>query len=145
MRYRTRSQEVEAIQYTGANSVEVRNFCSAASAHWRGDGYEWIEFVDRYGVRRSPHPGQYIVKHDDGFSVNAAEGFEKFWEPVPDLIRTVEDYEGLPNHSILEVVDTRDVLVAWGDGTFMCSGYRVGTKELVERKVVCSVVRLGGE
>ena len=144
MRFRTRSQEVEAIQYTGDNAAEVMRFCDTASAHSDGKGFEWIQVLTSDNERVSVYAGEYIRKAEGGWVVQLREFFEARFVPVPDLIRTIADYEGLPDGTIIETVVTKDVLVAWGDGTFMCNGYRAGIEELVERKVACSVVRLGG-
>ena len=144
MRFRTRTQEVEAIQYTGTNAAEVMRFCDTASAHSDGKGFEWIQVLTSDNERVSVYAGEYIRKAEGGWVVQLREFFEARFVPVPDLIRTIADYEGLPDGTIIETVVTKDVLVAWGDGTFMCNGYRAGIEELVERKVACSVVRLGG-
>ena len=144
MRFRTRPQEVEAIQYTGTNAAEVMAKCPVASAHSDGQGREWIQVLDCDNERVMARPGDYILTLDGGWAVTDGGWFESRHEPVPDLIRTIADYEGLPDGTIIETVVTKDVLVAWGDGTFMCNGYRAGIEELVERKVACSVVRLGG-
>lgn len=120
-------------------------FCDTASAHSDGKGFEWIQVLTSDNERVSVYAGEYIRKAEGGWVVQLREFFEARFVPVPDLIRTVNDYEGLPDGTIIETVVTKDVLVAWGDGTFMCNGYRAGIEELVERKVACSVVRLGGD
>ena len=118
--------------------------CPKASAHSDGEGREWVQVLDFFDERSIASPGDYIFEFEDGWAVTDSWWFEARFEPVPDLIRTIADYEGLPDGTIIETVVTKDVLVAWGDGTFMCNGYRAGIEELVERKVACSVVRLGG-
>lgn len=75
-------------------------------------------------------------------------------EPVPDLIRTVADYEGLPEGTILRVVDEvpsvgivkkDDVLVKRGGDFHFAGAYGRFTAEYMAKRYVCSVVRLGGD
>ena len=141
MRFRTRTQEVEAIQYTGDNAAEVMAKCPVASAHSDGHGREWIQVLDCDNERVMARPGDYILTLDGGWAVTDGGWFESRYEPIPDLIRTVEDYEGLPAESILVVVD---------------KGYSNLKKDELRYAhechptyailgIVCSVVRLGGD
>ena len=150
MRFRTRTQEVEAIQYTGTNAAEVMRFCDTASAHSDGKGFEWIQVLTSDNERVSVYAGEYIRKAEGGWVVQLREFFEARFVPVPDLIRTAADYEGLPDGTILEVVESADegtllvgdVLVKRsGDLMFGADPLHPSTFNVI----VCSVVRLGGE
>ena len=79
--------------------------------------------------------------------------FASRFEPVPDLVRTVADYEGLPDGTILEVVDQvppvgilpkDDVLTKRRGMFFFAGAYGEFTTEYMVKRYVCSVVRLGG-
>ncbi len=81
---------------------------------------------------------------------------------VPDLIRTVADYEGLPDGTILEVVEVDPerswipkgelIQIKWRRGYWAGRAWLVALETemqnyasyLPQRGVVCSVVRLGG-
>lgn len=142
MRFRTRSQEVEAMQLVKPYKQAIE--WTGGTKITDADGRSFAFLVMPNGVQ--VHPGEWIVKHSDGRLEMLWEArFRADYVPVPDLIRTVADYEGLPAGSIIEMVDTSDVLVRWCPGQFRCNGYMVWAAELVERDIVCSVVRLGGE
>ncbi len=141
MRFRTRSQEVEAMQLVKPCKQVIE--WTGGTKITDADGRSFAFLVMPNGVQ--VHPGEWIVKHSDGRLEMLWEArFRADYVPVPDLIRTVADYEGLPAGSIIEMVDTSDVLVRWCPGQFRCNGYMVWAAELVERDIVCSVVRLGG-
>mgnify|MGYP001272610593 FL=1 len=141
MRFRTRSQEVEAMQLVKPYKQAIE--WTGGTKITDADGRSFAFLVMPNGVQ--VHPGEWIVKHSDGRLEMLWEArFRADYVPVPDLIRTVADYEGLPAGSIIEMVDTSDVLVRWCPGQFRCNGYMVWAAELVERDIVCSVVRLGG-
>lgn len=163
MRFRTRTQEVEAIQYTGDNAAEVMSICTTASAHSDGKGNEWIEILDRFKQRMQVHDPAILVHTDDkpaGWFVADREWFEETFvaAPVPDLIRTVADYEGLPDGTILQVEateqdETHEIqpgnvvqVEASANGCWL-TGYliEVSAEVFVQSGVVCSVVRLGGD
>ena len=76
MRFRTRTQEVEAIQYTGDNAAEVMRFCDTASAHSDGKGFEWIQVLTSDNERVSVYAGEYIRKAEGGWVVQLREFFE---------------------------------------------------------------------
>lgn len=154
MRFRTRSQEVEAVQWRGDNLEEVQALIPNVEREWE---VESTLYVPSSSGETLAYLGSWIVK---GATITGpdANGIDRYdddvltddeltdtYVPVPDLIRTVADYEGLPAGSIIEMVDTSDVLVRWCPGQFRCNGYMVWAAELVERDIVCSVVRLGGE
>ena len=152
MRFRTRTQEVEAIQYTGGNAAEVMALCPKASAHSDGHGREWIQVLDCDNERVMARPGDYILTLDGGWAVTDGGWFESRHEPVPDLIRTVNDYEGLPDGTILWAEDSKiGALVATSvtkvGPWFLLAGIAHGyvAEALVADGYVCSVVRLGGE
>ena len=154
MRFRTRTQEVEAIQYTGGNAAEVMTKCPVASAHSDGHGREWIQVLDCDNERVMARPGDYILTLDGGWAATDGGWFESRYEPIPDLIRTVEDYEGLPDGTILEVVEVNSetTWVTAGAVGVVRSGRVVltgrldvyGPYQAFRAGLVCSVVRLGG-
>lgn len=152
MRFRTRTQEVEAIQYTGGNAAEVMAKCPVASAHSDGHGREWIQVLDCDNERVMARPGDYILTLDGGWAVTDGGWFESRYEPIPDLIRTVEDYEGLPGESILWIEESQIgaminvSLTKLGNLFFPAGIAREFTAEqLHAQRYVCSVVRLGGD
>jgi len=72
-------------------------------------------------------------------------------EPVPDLIRTIEDYEGLPGGTILEGKYQDDlhwdepIAIHKRGGEFHLAGYYGSfNSAYIAERYVCSVVRLGG-
>ena len=142
MRFRTRTQEVEAIQWTGDNLEEVQAFAGVPAVQFM-DGELEFHFMDECGVYYILVPmGSWLVQRaSDDWAGLSQTDIEVAYEPVPDLIRTVEDYEGLPAESILVVVD---------------KGYSNLKKDELRYAhechptyailgIVCSVVRLGGE
>ena len=151
MRFRTRTQEVEAVEYTGDNAHEVMSICTAASAHSDGKGNEWIEILDRFKRRVQVHDPVILVHTDDkpaGWYIADREWFERtFPIPVRDLIRTVEDYEGLPDLSIIQVNGPARPLVIQKDADrfFFAGDDQPCTAKYLAQRYVCSVVRLGGE
>lgn len=130
-------------------------FCDTASAHSDGKGFEWIQVLTSDSGRVSVYAGEYIRKAEGGWVVQLREFFEARFVPVPDLIRTVADYEGLPDGTILEVVEEEtetenlpdSALLRKLEGRFHESsdGLIASARYLVTDGVVCSVVRLGGD
>ena len=100
-------------------------------------------FTEKYRV--DDETGCWTWQAAKNWAVTDGGWFESRYEPIPDLIRTVEDYEGLPDGTILETENTKTILVSYGGDVFRALDYVTTAQELVERKVVCSVVRLGGE
>ncbi|MFG2372588.1 hypothetical protein ACGFY9_14055 [Streptomyces sp. NPDC048504] len=88
-RYRHRSEEIEAIQWTGTNADELRAFC--------GPDFEEIDPEDRTenpdasaAVRESKHgtwrglePGYWVVKIGEEFYEESPADFAAQFEPVP--------------------------------------------------------------
>ena len=79
-----------------------------------------------------------------------AEYYEARFVPVPDLIRTVTDYEGLPDRTVLVITESMlggivDLSVSKVGDRFLVAGlqYQFTAAEMVARHYVCSVVRLG--
>lgn len=144
--FRTRTQEVEAVQWTGDNFEEAQAFCAERDYPIRRapDEYPGMLMIDGHDDG-FPCPGDYIVFELDGWlqGVQKAHKFEAQHEPVPGLVRTVAGYENLPAGTILQVEGDDDVLVGLGAGSFRGFDYIAEAAELVERAVVCSVVRLG--
>lgn len=95
-RYRHRSPEVEAVQWTGSNADQLRAFC--------GPDFDEIELDDRtedpdqtaavreadHGTWRGLAPGDWVVRLDGGLYEFSAADFAKQYEPAgtpePDLI-----------------------------------------------------------
>lgn len=152
MRYRTKVVEVEAIRYTGDNAAEVMSICTAASAHSDGKGNEWIEIVDGFKRRLKVYaPALLLCDKRGDWWHSDPEWFENTYEPIPDLIRTVADYEGLPGESILWIEESQIgaminvSLTKLGNLFFPAGIAREFTAEqLHAQRYVCSVVRLGG-
>ncbi len=199
MRFRTRSQEVEAIQWTGDNLEEVT--AKFPDVYWIDDSQDpelgphlrvgdgdsacvgdWIinspaptdydssacppdEFdsdyipvpnlvqtearqcgvfsAERRCIRESGHDGRHRRVQPDAGVIE--------FGPIPDLIRTVADYEGLPDGTILEVVESSDetVLLVGDVLTKSAGDLLFGADPLhpssTFKVIVCSVVRLGGD
>jgi len=91
-RYRHRTPEVEAVQWTGANADALRVFC--------GPDFEEIEPEDRTenpdasaAVRESKHgtwrglePGYWVVKIGEEFYEESPADFAAQFEPVPSAV-----------------------------------------------------------
>lgn len=135
MRFRTRSQEVEAIADALVGMVqqhtEALDDGSYGHSFMRADE-DAFETLVEYGYATYVNP-------DNPYAIRFVDA------PIPDLIRTVADYEELPDGTILETENTKTILVSYGGDVFRALDYVTTAQELVERKVVCSVVRLGGD
>lgn len=85
-----------------------------------------------------------IDRYDD--DVLTDDELTDTYEPVPDLIRTVADYEGLPDGTILKVVEAHGTMAVLKlDGYFRLTGVRGPyAAPTMAKRYVCSVVRLGG-
>ncbi len=140
MRFHTRTQEVEAIQWTGMNDGalhELKPGVHIPSGSFRIQPGYWL-----------------VVSEYDGYDWLHPDEFAMRYEPVPGLIRTVADYEGLPDGTILEVVEVEDEdNSTWEVGQlvrrrlgFITNGERTtGLSLMTAEGIVCSVVRLGSE
>ena len=87
-RYRHRSPEVEAVQWTGSNADQLRAFC--------GPDFDEIELDDRtedpdqtaavreadHGTWRGLAPGDWVVRLDGGLYEFSAADFAKQYEPA---------------------------------------------------------------
>lgn len=161
MRFRTRTQEVEAIQWTGDNLEEVEAWL---------DGYRHqiitgpphnlaLSVVNSAYMEFTVLVGQWIV-HDGvvGPYPMTADLFNDTYAPVPDLVRTAEGYEALPDGTILEVLESDEqdngfehkdlwrVHSSHGRKVLDCMGWvSWPIDELIEHGVVCRVVELGGD
>jgi len=146
VKFRTRSQEVEAVQWTGTNDGalhELKPGVLIPSGSFRIQPGYWLVVSED------------VVSEYDGYGWLHPDEFDMRYEPVPDLIRTVEEYEGLPDGTILEVVEFRDALdkEILGRVAHKRAG-RLGIEGITgthriegapANGFVCSVVRLGGE
>lgn len=75
MRYRSKPSEIDAIQWTGDNAVEVQQFCGPTS-----NGLSWKFFVDfrsRYVPGRHPE-----LLPREGKLLAGKDGAQE-WVPVP--------------------------------------------------------------
>ena len=164
MRFRTRSQEVEAVQWRGDNLEEVQALIPNVEREWE---VESTLYVPSSSGETLAYLGSWIVK---GATITGpdANGIDRYdddvltddeltdtYEPVPDLIRTVADYEGLPDGTILEIVEVAGQWFELGciivkrddlDEPFALEQRAVTftASHLVAVGTVCSVVRLGG-
>ena len=152
MRFRTRTQEVEAMQLVKPYKQVIE--WTGGTKITDADGRSFAFLVMPNGVQ--VHPGEWIVKHSDGRLEQLWEArFRADYVPVPDLIRTVADYEGLPDGTILEVVEVDPerswvrkgglIGIKWRRGYWAGRAMQNYASYLPQRGVVCSVVRLGGE
>ena len=152
----SRSQEVEAVQWRGDNLEEVQAFLAKYGylIERMPDSFPSMLYID--GADEYPETGDWIVVDPvDSFIMACPKEpeFASRFEPVPDLVRTVADYEGLPDGTILEVVDQvppvgilpkDDVLTKRRGMFFFAGAYGEFTTEYMVKRYVCSVVRLGG-
>jgi hypothetical protein len=96
-RYRHRTPEVEAVQWTGSNADALRAFC--------GPDFDEIELDDRaedpdetaavregrHGTWRGLKPGDWVVKLDGGLCEFAAADFAEQYEPAVPAPATDRD------------------------------------------------------
>lgn len=87
-RYRHRTPEVEAVQWTGSNAEELRAFCGA--------DFDEIDLDDRaedpdetaavregkHGTWRGLRPGDWVVRLDEGLYEFSAADFAERYEPA---------------------------------------------------------------
>ena len=87
-RYRNKTAEIEAVQWTGDNADQLRALC--------GPDFDTIDPEDRAedpdetaAVRTHPHggwlglkPGDWVLKHADHFTATSDEAFHAVWEPT---------------------------------------------------------------
>jgi hypothetical protein len=87
-RYRHRTAEVEAVQWTGSNADQLRAFC--------GPDFDEIDLDDRtedpdetaavregkHGTWRGLRPGDWVVKLDEGLYEFSAADFAEQYEPA---------------------------------------------------------------
>ncbi len=148
MRFRTRSQEVEAMQLVKPYKQVIE--WTGGTKITDADGRSFAFLVMPNGVQ--VHPGEWIVKHSDGRLEQLWEArFRADYVPVPDLIRTVADYEGLPDGTILEgkyqdeLHWDEPIAIHKRGGEFHLAGYYGSSNSAyIAERYVCSVVRLGG-
>lgn len=96
VRFRTRKLELEAVQWTGVNQDEIGSWMEA---HFGRVGWEHSSPAV-WWLGGSAQPGEWLCKFDDADDLPQVRNNLLFLvkaEPVPGLIRTVEDYEGLPD------------------------------------------------
>jgi hypothetical protein len=98
-RYRNRTEEIEAIQWTGSNAEQLRAFCGPdfdtidpedraedpdQDAQLLSDASHWV------GLK----PGDWVLKFADCFTATSDEAFRAGWEPAavpPAVDRAAED------------------------------------------------------
>lgn len=156
MRYRTRTQDVDAVQWTGDNLDEVQVLVAV-------EGYvatymhsaRVLHITDGTVLKHALNKDKWLVRDENGFRTESDEAFRRWFEPAPDLIRTLEDYNALPDGTILRAVEINGVRVElssalhpmhyvtcvlrpWWDIEDQAKFY-------VDHSVVCRVVELGGE
>ena len=73
VRYRHRTTEVEAVQWTGSNADQLRAFCGRDF-----DGMDPME------------PGDWVVKADEDFLVFSPVDFATYYEPAPAVAAPAE-------------------------------------------------------
>lgn len=149
MRFRTRTQEVEAVQWTGDNLEEVQAFAGVPAVQFM-DGELEFHFMDECGVYYVLVPmGSWLVqrasdangvdRYDD--DVLSDDELARDYEPIPDLVRTIEDFDALPDDTILVVVESaNEAHVQVGE-----LGYPSEAPYWLEHGAVCEVVRLGSK
>lgn len=148
MKYHTRVRaEILAKQWAEDNTDDIVQWCNG----------EFDGTAIHVGGWMLP-PNHWLVFTPDGeFSVYTDPEFKKTFVPIPDLIRTVADYEALPDGTILEVVtnpDPADYYFSPGEvmvkrrGRFLVETGQSGAVwtdvDSMLCRPVCSVVRLGG-
>ena len=150
----SRSQEVEAVQWRGDNLEEVQAFLAKYGylIERMPDSFPSMLYID--GADEYPETGDWIVVDPvDSFIMACPKEpeFASRFEPVPDLIRTIEDYEGLPGGTILEGKYQDDlhwdepIAIHKRGGEFHLAGYYGSfNSAYIAERYVCSVVRLGG-
>lgn len=89
MRYRSKPAEIEAIQWTGDNSSEVRAFIGNAHASMGGLEHIRDEHTGALWVAKSQQwcqvdMGAYVIREPDGSGVYpcAEDIFDGRWEPI---------------------------------------------------------------
>ncbi|MBA4865955.1 hypothetical protein H1V43_32345 [Streptomyces sp. PSKA54] len=96
-RYRNKTAEIDAVQWTGHNADELSAFCSPFDFQLI-DPEDRVEDPDETAaVRESEHgtwrgltPGDWVVRRgEDLFECSAAD-FAKLYEPVPDVAPPVD-------------------------------------------------------
>jgi hypothetical protein len=114
-RWRRRDWDVEAIQWTGANFEEVRDFASGALGIGGNGSSALPLWVARYHAVRRVEPGDWIIRESDGLRACPADLFAVTYEPavsVPPVAAALEAPARLTGEQLDRI---RQETAEWGE------------------------------
>jgi hypothetical protein len=97
VRYRTKPFEIEAVQFTGKNLMEIIDFAHTdIRSMTTADGTKFEVFDYQHNTWIEFYPGNYIIKGmNDEFYPCVADVFEAKYEPIPNA-EFLDAYEKMP-------------------------------------------------